>query len=412
MTSTSTTVTPSFNQPQWLVFLVLWLLGLYLRLPILVIPPLANWIQQDFTLSQTLLGSLTTLPILMLSVGALVGALAIHRLGPRNTLIFAVLLVALASAGRALAPDLALLLSATLLMGLGVAIMQPALPAVLSLWLTPQRLALGTAVYMNGMLMGEFIGAGLTLPWLMPLLDHQWRATLLVWSLPGILVAALALLPRLRQTEAAPAATTTQKSAGLSPSWLPDWSDPLLWRIGFMLAVSASLFFGTNAYMSSLLEARNEEHLLEAAFFWFNSAQMFASLFMLVMAKHWIARNWPLRISLLTCLVGLLLFLITEGALSLLFGFVLSFGAGVLLILLVALPAQLRSSAEAGRLAAGAFTLSYGLSFVLPLLGGLVADFTQQASMSLWFLLLLATAVLPLAWTLPLSAADQRQTER
>ena len=44
-------------------------------------------------------------------------------------------------------------------MGLGVAMMQPSLPALLPRWLEPKHLAIGSAIYMNGMLMGEFIGA-------------------------------------------------------------------------------------------------------------------------------------------------------------------------------------------------------------------------------------------------------------
>ena len=386
--------TRATSQPPVLAFVILWLTGLYLRLPILVIPPLTAAIDDDFNLPQALLGSLTTLPILMLSVGAILGSLVIIHLGARTTLAMALALVGLASAARGLTDQLALLLSFSAFMGLGIAIMQPALPALLTRWLQPTQLALGSAVYMNGMLMGEFIGAGLTLPILMPWLNNSWQLTLLVWSLPALLVVALLFLPKQH-----PLPATNNKA---NKSWMPNWSDPLLWRMGFLLAVSASFFFGGNAYLSSFLEARGESHLLQATFFWFNIAQMFASILMLFMARRWIARILPIKISLIATIAGMLGMLLFNGWLSLMFGFMLSFWAGILLILLVALPPQLRSGQEAGKLAAGAFTVSYSLSFFLPLAGGLVADWFEQASLSLWFLLVLSLPAIPLAWGFPL----------
>lgn len=382
------------SQPPVLAFIILWLTGLYLRLPILVVAPLTAAINDDLNLPQALLGSLTTLPVLMLAMGAILGSLVIMRLGSRNALAIALAVVGIASAARGLTDQLSLLLIFSVLMGLGIAVMQPALPALLTRWLQPTHLALGSAVYMNGMLMGEFIGAGLTLPILMPLVNHSWQMALLVWSLPALLVVLLVFLPKQH--------TLPASNSKPNKGWMPNWSDPLLWRMGFLLAVSASLFFGGNAYLSSFLEGRGESDLLEAAFFWFNIAQMFASILMLFMARRWVARILPIKISLLLTISGMLGMLIFTGGLSLFFGFMLSFWAGILLILLVALPPQLRSGHEAGKLAAGAFTVSYSLSFFLPLAGGLVADWFGQASFSLWFLLLMALPAIPLAWGFPL----------
>lgn len=380
----------------FLALALLWLLGLYLRLPILVIPPLAPFINADFQLSQTLLGSLTTLPVLMLSLGALVGSLAIMRLGARNSLALALALVATTSAARGLTDSLTLLVLLTLLMGLGIAIMQPSLPALLPRWLDGKKLALGTAVYMNGMLMGEFLGAGVTLPVLMPLLEGSWRATLIAWSLPALLIAAATFLPRQRED-------TSSHDLVDEKAWMPDWKNPFLWRIGLLLASSASLFFGTNAYLGSLLEERGEMQQLEAAFFWFNLAQVAASLAMLLLAERWVARRGPLVLATLCSLLGMLGLLLTSGWISLVFAFLLSFWAGILLILLVALPPQLLPGKQAGRLAAGAFTLAYSLSFFVPLLGGSLADWTGQPSHALWLLFVLSLPALWLAWRFPLA---------
>ena len=82
---------------------LLWFAGLYLRLPILVIPALAPGIEAELALSQTSVGALTTLPVLMLSVGALPGALIIARFGPIAALCGALVLLAFASTMRGFA---------------------------------------------------------------------------------------------------------------------------------------------------------------------------------------------------------------------------------------------------------------------------------------------------------------------
>mgnify|MGYP000386233174 CR=1 FL=1 len=51
------------------VAVLLWLAGVYLRIPVLVAPPLAPFISNELALTQALTGALTTLPLLMLAIG-------------------------------------------------------------------------------------------------------------------------------------------------------------------------------------------------------------------------------------------------------------------------------------------------------------------------------------------------------
>ena len=72
----------------------------------------------------------------------------------------------------------------TIVMGFGVAIMQPALPTLVRQWV-PDRVALGTAVSSNGLLVGVAAGPALTIPLVLPLVGQSWRLDFLVWSVPG-----------------------------------------------------------------------------------------------------------------------------------------------------------------------------------------------------------------------------------
>jgi CP family cyanate transporter-like MFS transporter len=373
------------------VAVLLWLAGVYLRIPVLVAPPLAPFISDELALTQALTGALTTLPILMLAIGSMPGSLAIARIGPRNTLALAMMIMVIGSAGRGLMPDTLTLMIASAVMGIGVSMMQPSLPALLPRWLEPHHLALGSAIYMNGMLMGEFIGAGITLPVLMPLLDNSWRATLVAWSLPALLVAAALFLPKRDR------AKPVRKVA-----WLPDWHNPLTLRIGLLLGLSGSLFFGLNAYMGNLLQHQGQFDKLPDALFWYNLAQVFASLIMLKMARYWVGRRGVIATLASISLLGAIGAVMLTGWWSIVSATLMSLVAGMLLILLVAIPPLVVSSAETGRLSAGTFLVGYTVAFCVPMLGGVVADWTGDARHALMLMITYGLLVLPLAFTLNL----------
>jgi CP family cyanate transporter-like MFS transporter len=373
------------------VAVLLWLAGVYLRIPVLVAPPLAPFISDELALTQALTGALTTLPILMLAIGSIPGSLAIARVGPRNTLALAMVIMVIGSAGRGLMPDTLTLMIASAVMGIGVSMMQPSLPALLPRWLEPHHLALGSAIYMNGMLMGEFIGAGITLPVLMPLLDNSWRATLVAWSLPALLVAAALFLPKRDR------AKPVRKVA-----WLPDWHNPLTLRIGLLLGLSGSLFFGLNAYMGNLLQHQGQFDKLPDALFWYNLAQVFASLIMLKMARYWVGRRGVIATLASISLLGAIGAVMLTGWWSIVSATLMSLVAGMLLILLVAIPPLVVSAAETGRLSAGTFLVGYTVAFCVPMLGGVVADWTGDARHALMLMITYGLLVLPLAFTLNL----------
>lgn len=382
------------EEPSLPVALVLlWAAGLYLRLTVMVAPPLAPIIAEDLSLSQTGLGALTTVPILMLAIASLGAAWVISRIGARQTLIAALLAVALMSGLRSFADGPTLLFSASALMGLAIAAMQPALPTLLGAW-WPTRLALGTAVYMNGMLMGEVIGSTLTLPLIMPLVGDSWRAAIIFWSLPGLL-PALGILLLTRGRGIAPDAP------GSGSRWMPDWRHPLVWRLGGLLGASGCLFFGTNAYLGAVLQGRGEAHLIAIGLVLLNGSQLIASVLMFRFSRYWLGRAKPLIMLLTVGLVTLMWFIFIPGWLGLAALGPSGITAGMVLILLMGLPPVYRQGMATAGLAAGMFTIGSIVNFLVPLFGGFLADVTGQLN---WVLLPIAGYVLlslPLARGLP-----------
>ncbi len=206
-----------------------------------------------------------------------------------------------------------------------------------------------------------------------------------------MLIALLLLIPN-----------TGHNGSDGNTEWLPRLRDPLMWTLGLLLAGTASLFFGTNAYMASVLEDRGELARLDTALFCFNLAQVAASTLMLWMARHWVGRRSPILWTAGLSVAAMLGFILLEGWVGVTFAVLMSFFAGLLLILIVALPPQLVSSSEAGRLSAGNFTIGYILAFVIPLIGGVLADTTGQALAAVGFITLFSASTVPLALRLNL----------
>jgi CP family cyanate transporter-like MFS transporter len=278
----------------------------------------------------------------------------------------------------------------TALLGLGVALMQPALPVLVARW-CPGFLALGSAVYMNGLLMGEFVGGGLTLPWVLPAVDGDWRAALAVWSLPALLVAAVLVACRGIGATRAPASAGAPR-----PLWNAPWGDARVWRFGIVLGAASAGFFGTNAYLGPVLDARGEGARLADMLFWFNATQVAGSLLMLVAARALSRRRWAAPAIATAVVLGVAGVGFGGSIVFLPAVVLLGLGTCMQLILMVSLVPQLVGEREAGPLAAGMFAVGYLLGFAVPLAGGVVADLTgtpQAALLPIGVLAVLALAV-------------------
>lgn len=378
----------SATSPPLVTLVLLWLVGLYLRLPILVAPPLAPAISGELALNQAAIGALTTLPVLMLALGALPGSYAIARLGAGACVAVSLVVLTLASAGRGLAPPVWLLFAATALMGFAIALMQPALPVLVKQW-CGTRVALGSAVYMNGLLMGEFVGAGLTLPVVMPWLDGDWRATLTAWSLPALLVAAaVAARSALRHGP--------DGSAGVV-AWNPPWRQGRVWKLGLLLGAASAGFFGTNAYMGPVLTELGRGSELGRVLFVFNATQVVGSLLMIVLGGVLVGRRWPVIVVACGLPLGLLGFASGSPGVFLPAVVILGLCTCVQLILMVSLVPMVASERAAGPLAAGMFAVGYLLGFAVPLAGGVLADLSGIARMALVPMGVLALAAMAVA---------------
>jgi len=386
---TETPYEPSIRGLPVRMLIVLWLVGWTLRVPILAAPPLATRIGDDFGLGDVGIGALTMLPVIAVAVGAIPAALIIARFGLRAAIVGGLVAMSVASVARGGAPSTTVLFAMSLLMGFSVSVYQTALPAATRVW-TPTHIALGNAVYLNGMMVGELSGAGLTLPLVLPLAGGDWGVALAIWAIPVLLIAALTAFARFpcSQEEAAQAA----EGSVAAQRALPRWNDRRVWQYGLLAGGSIVSFFVINAYAGTILRSRDESHALEGLLLAYNATPLAASVVVLIKPK-WIGNRTPIAVSAVVAAAGLAGFAFLDGWASWAAAVVAGFAATVEMILLLSLPATIASGKAVTQLSAGMTLIGFGFAFALPLVGGMMADRLDRAEMALLPSLVFAVGV-------------------
>jgi MFS transporter, CP family, cyanate transporter len=347
---------------------LLWLAGAAMRITILAVPPVIPLIHDDLGLTETQVGLLIGLPLFVFAVASVPGSLLVARLGAWLTMSIGLALTALAGAARGGAIDVSMLYGATVLMGFGVAIMQPATPALVREWL-PERVALGMATSTNGVLAAVTLAPALTIPAVLPLVGGSWRLDLVVWAVPVLATALLFLLlgPR---SMAAPARDA------VAPRWWPDWGSSQIWLLGLTFGCNNSAYFGTNAFLPDYLTRHGRADLIGATLTLLNGAQLGASVLMLFLAQRIERRAWPYLVFGPLTLAGFVGIVATSGIWTVISAMLVGFATGVVFIVVVALPPLLSQGGDAHRTAAGMFTISYTCGVIIPTASGALWDLT------------------------------------
>jgi CP family cyanate transporter-like MFS transporter len=373
---------------------LLWLAGAGLRLTVLAVPPVLPLIHDDLNLSETQVGLLTGLPSLLFALAAVPGSLLIARLGPVTALATGLLLDGVASGLRGAAPSALWLYAATIAMGAGIAVAQPAMPPVVRAWL-PNRIGFATAVYTNGFLIGATAAAALSLPFVLPLVGGSWRLGFAAWAVPVVVTAILVVL-------LAPRRGKPSASAVMIPRWWPDWRSPLLWRLGLLFGSNNSTYFTTNAFLSDYLNAHGAADLIGSALTALNVGQIPVSFALIAAAGRLQNRLWPYTVSGLGVLAGLGAIVFGAGTVIIAGAALVGLALTLTFVLILALPPVLSAPGDVHRLAAGMFTISYSTAVLVPAASGALWDLTGVPGAAFAPIAVCALMIAVLAPTLPI----------
>jgi CP family cyanate transporter-like MFS transporter len=356
------------NKGVWLRLALLWLAGNDLRLTILAVPPVLPLIHSDLQLDEKGVAALSGLPVLLLGIAAVPGSLLIARLGPRTALLVGLCLIGVASALRGIGPSVPMLFAMTVFMGAGVSISQPTFPSLVRQWFaTPTEIARATGFWSNGLLVGELLGAALTLPLVLPAVG-SWEASFAVWGVPVLVTAGLFALG----TRGESRRSDLPRLRGM-----PDWSNSRMWRLGIFQSAASMVYFGANTFIPDYLHATNQADLVGLALASLNGMQIPASAVIGFVPLRVLARRTTSYLVAAAAIVALIAVVALPGIGLVLAAGVLGFCAAYILVLSFALPALLAEHSEVARLSAGTFTISYTTAFVVTVVAGAVWDATR-----------------------------------
>jgi CP family cyanate transporter-like MFS transporter len=339
-----------------------------MRSVILAVPPVLPAIRSDLHLSYTLSGALTAIPVVCLGAAAIPGALLAARLGPRLLIGLAMLGLGAGALLRLPPPAALFLFGGTVLMSLAVATAQPAVAVLVRGWF-PARVQATSTAYGIAMAVGALIAASLTV-YLLPLAG--WRGCFLVWALPPLAVglAWLRLAPR-------------DAGGPREPHQLGRTArGPLAWYLAALFGCQSMTYFGASTWIPFLLGHAGAGNVALTLLF-LNAAGLPLQVALAFIARPW-ARSRLFYVAsgalLLAGSVGFLLELHLD-TLAWFWASLLGIGGAMNFSGAFALPPlAARSGPEAASLTAIMMTAGYAISFLGPLLGGILLDRTGVLS--------------------------------
>jgi CP family cyanate transporter-like MFS transporter len=345
------------------------LVALNLRPAISSVPPVLETIRQDLGLGRAFLGLLTTIPVLCMSIFALVAPKISGRIGAERAVLWAVVLIGAAVAGRLAAGQPGVLFGTTLLAGVGIAVAQSILPAVVKGWF-PDRAALVTGLYTVGITGGLALAALATVP-IERTLGGFWPGALAAWSLLAA-VAAVFWLPLTSRAQSVPRPEGAHERTRLP------WRSGRAWSVALFFGAESCLFFSSLTWVAPLYVDRglDEGHagLLLAVFALVRVPSAF--LFPALADRTGDRRPW-LALTLILATFGFCAAGLVPLAAPLVWVVVLGLGVGGLFPLALTLPLDYSANAEeAGRLTAMTFFVGYVGAAVGPVAVGALRDAT------------------------------------
>ncbi|PWN07719.1 CynX/NimT family MFS transporter [Rhodohalobacter mucosus] len=370
------------NRKNILLLLAIGIIALNLRPSITAIGPLIGEIRSDTGLSNTLLGFLTTLPVLAFGLFSVLTPVFTRRFGTEGTMLIALLMLAAGILIRTAQP-LIFLFAGTALLGVGIALGNVLLPGIVKKSF-PGRYGAVTGLYSSMLGVGATAGAAFSVP-LSQGTGLGWRFSIGFW-VAGVVLAIAAWLPQMKFN------LPVQARRGLRDSLRNLSSSKTAWGVAFFMGLQSLSFFTIIAWLPEILTGRNAT--AEYAGYMLALTQGTGVIGTLIVPQ-WAARLQRQRLPVyllvtaeIVSIGGLLIpSLYLTGLWVALLGFSLggTFGLALLFIVL-----RTRDSGSANELSAVSQSVGYTLAAAGPTFFGALFDLSGSWTIPMFLLLIIA----------------------
>lgn len=382
---------PLEKRGKYFLIFVIILISLNLRPSITAVGPLVTEIRITTGLSNSLIGLLTTLPVLAFGIFSVLTPLFTRKIGTEGTMAFALTLLTAGILMRAIPAHIALF-TGTLILGIGIALGNVLLPGIVKKQF-PKRAGLVTGIYSSMLGVGATVASGISVP-LSENVGLGWRWTLASWSILSLL-ALIIWLPQLKTNMP----VLMRKSFRASIRDLG--TSKLAWHIALFVGLQSLTFYTLTAWLPEIMidrgmDATHAGWILASM----HGVGVIGTFFTPYLVSDKLSQQYSVLwivIFELISLIGLLFqfsFWIVAIFASLL-GFCLggSFGLALLFILL-----RSRDSDSANELSGMSQSIGYSVAAVGPVLFGALFDWTQTWFVPLIFLIAIALIKLWSGW--------------
>lgn len=239
MTTVSTTATEHKPHVKWMILTLAGLTNaIAMAAPMMAMSVLFSEISTELNLSLTQVGIVWGIGSVTGIVNALLSGSVVDRIGPRKTIIGAVILAGIAGALRGFANNFGFLIFATMLLGLVAPFITISGLKASRLWFPPSKLGTSGGLLSMGMALGFFLSSRFSATVISPAVGG-WRNTLFLYGLLSVLlVIPWFFTPKdPEHSETNEEQTTTEKTnnRGFFHSLKIVASNPNNWFLGFVL---------------------------------------------------------------------------------------------------------------------------------------------------------------------------------
>ncbi|NRR92939.1 MFS transporter [Winogradskyella undariae] len=207
------------------------------------IGPLIDMIRFDVKLSDTLLGLLTTLPLLAFAVVSTITPLFTKRFGIGITIFGSLVLLALGIVIRSVGGIFNLYLG-TILLGIAIAFGNVLIPALIKRNFA-HKAGFVTSLFTGILSLGAAFASGLSVPLAIEL-NLGWRGSLGIWAILAVL-AVIVWIPNVKRIKRFPPNRSFKAAMRKLSGSL------LVWRIAFYMGLQSAAFYVTIAWLPSIL---------------------------------------------------------------------------------------------------------------------------------------------------------------
>ena len=236
----------SKHTTNYLLIIGIVFIAINLRPALASVGPLIEDIRSTTGLSNTLLGLLTTLPLIAFGIVSTLTPLFTKRFGIGGTLLGAMILLTIGILLRYI-PWIPTLYLGTFFLGIAIALGNVLLPSITKRNFS-ENSGLMTSLYSSFMAFGAAIAAGLSVP-LANTYNLGWRGSLVVWGILSCLAVFIWMpqVGRLAKTSNTRSFRAAMKKLGKST---------LAWKVALFMGLQSMVFYIILAWLPVILQSR------------------------------------------------------------------------------------------------------------------------------------------------------------